>query len=347
MTRQRLTTRLSSVCLTALIGMLGGCRDVSNTPGTAANGGTLSGRIEIDGSSTVYPVTELASEEFRAVAPRVKTTIGTSGTGGGFKKFCRGETDISDASRPITESEVKAAGEHGVKFIELPICFDAITVIIHPENTWAEAMTVADLKKIWSPESQKTVTRWNQVRPEWPNEPIVLFGPGTDSGTFDYFTEAIVGTAKSSRGDYNANEDDNILVQGVAGNKNALGYLGYSYYESNKGKLKAVAIDNGNGNAVKPSLENASNGSYAPLSRPLFIYVRHEAAQRPEVKAFVEFYLEHVPELAQEISYLPLPADAYTMVRQRFADMKTGTAFGGEPTIGLTVEQVLKRELKE
>ncbi len=305
--------------------------------------------IKIDGSSTVYPVTEAVAEEFnKATKGKVKVTVGISGTGGGFKKFVRGETDISNASRPILAKEMEEAKKNGITYIELPVAFDALTVMVHPSNTWAETLTVAELKKIWEPEAQGKITNWNQVRPGFPDAPLKLFGAGADSGTFDYFTEAIVGKAKSSRGDFTASEDDNVLVQGIAGDKNALGFFGYAYYAENKDKLKAVAIDAGKGKAVLPSEATVIDGSYYPLSRPIFIYVNKKSLDtRPEVKEFVEFYLKNAAKLAKEVKYVPLPAEAYEAAMKRFKAGKTGTVFGGTPEVGLTIHEVLKRELKE
>ncbi|HEX6623050.1 MAG TPA: PstS family phosphate ABC transporter substrate-binding protein, partial [Pyrinomonadaceae bacterium] len=279
----------------------------------------------------------------------VKVTVGISGTGGGFKKFARGETDISDASRPILAEEMAQAKQNGIEFVELPVCFDALTVVVNPQNTWVTSMTVADLKKIWEPEAQGKITHWNQVRPEWPNEKIALFGAGSDSGTFDYFTEAIVGKAKASRGDYTASEDDNVLVQGIEGNKYALGYIPYAYYAPHSAKLKAVGIEwdkNKTPGPVMPSPENMLAGTYNPLSRPLFIYVSRKSLDKPEVKEFVEFYLKNVSVLAKEVKYLPLPDNAYPIVLERLTKMQTGSGFGGVPEVGLPVEEILKRTPK-
>ncbi len=304
--------------------------------------------IKIDGSSTVYPVTEAVAEEFqKATKGKTKVTVGISGTGGGFKKFTRGETDISDASRPILAKEMEEAKKNGVSYIELPVAFDALTVMVHPKNSWAGTLTVDELKKIWEPEAQGKITNWKQIRPGFPDAPLKLFGPGADSGTFDYFTEAIVGKAKSSRGDFTASEDDNVLVQGIAGDNAALGYFGFAYYVENKDKLKAVAIDAGKGKAVLPSEEAVIDGTYYPLSRPIFIYVNKKSLEKPEVKEFVEFYLKNVPKLAKEVKYVPLPAEAYTAAMERFKAGKTGTVFGGKPEVGLTIQELLKRELKE
>ncbi|MFQ5446258.1 MAG: PstS family phosphate ABC transporter substrate-binding protein [Saprospiraceae bacterium] len=277
----------------------------------------LSGNIKIDGSSTVYPITEAVAEEFRAEAPDVRLTIGVSGTGGGFKKFVRGETVISDASRPIKDKEAKACEENGIKYLELTVAYDGLAVVANPENDWAESLTTAELKKIWEPAAQETITNWNQVRDGFPDAPLTLLGPGTASGTFDYFTEAIVGESGASRGDYMPSEDDNVLVQGVAGDKNALGFFGLAYYHENQDKLKLVAVDNGNGPVV-PSMETVKNGTYAPLSRPIFIYVNSDGAARPEVVRFVEFYLENAADLVPDVGYIPLPAEEYKAQMEKF-----------------------------
>lgn len=305
----------------------------------------LSGTVAIDGSSTVYPVTEAVAEEFQnATKQQVKVTVGISGTGGGFKKFIRGETDISDASRPILKAEMDSAKENGIEFVELPVCFDALTIAVHPEADWIDSISVEELKKIWEPEAEDKITHWNQIRPEWPDEKLVLFGAGTDSGTFDYFTEAINGKAKASRGDFTASEDDNTLVQGIEGNKYALGYIPYAYYEPNKARLKALkVVAEGSAEGIEPSAENVLSGAYTPLSRPLFIYVSTKSLERPEVKKFVEFYLKNAAALAEEVQYVPLPAAAYTMATERFAKMETGSGFGGVPEVGLAIEEILKR----
>jgi phosphate transport system substrate-binding protein len=303
--------------------------------------------IKIDGSSTVFPITEAVAEEFQ-IKKRGKTrvTVGISGTGGGFKKFCRGETDIQDASRPILAVEMEACRAAGIKYFELPIAYDALTVVVHPENTWIDQLTIPELKKMWEPAAQGKITRWNQINPKWPNEPLALFGPGSDSGTFDYFTEAVTGKAKSSRGDFTGSEDDNVLVQGVASNKNALGYFGYAYYLPNAKRLKAVPVVGKSGKAVGPSLEHVVDGSYEPLSRPIFIYVSEKAAQKPEVKEFVEFYLKEGTALIEEVKYVPLPKQAYELAAKHFREGKLGTVFGGVPEVGLKVEELLAREAK-
>lgn len=340
--------RIAGLGLALGLLLAGGCSRPVETKGGSASP-AVSGSIQIDGSSTVYPLTEAVAEEFQnETKGAVRITVGIAGTGGGFKRFCRGETDISDASRPILAEEMKAARENGIEYIELPVCFDALTVAVNPQNDWANSMTVEELKTIWQPSAQREITRWNQIRPEWPDEEIGLFGAGADSGTFDYFTEAIVGKAKSSRGDFTASEDDNVLVQGIAGNKYALGFLPYAYFEPNTDKLKAVAIDweKDEVGPTLPSLENVLKGTYNPLSRPLFIYVSRKSAERPEVQRFVEFFLTNVKDLAEEVHYLPLPPKAYEMGMKRFQERQTGSGFGGVPEVGLPVEEILMREPK-
>ncbi len=302
--------------------------------------------IKIDGSSTVYPITEAVAEEFqKAQRNAIKVTVGVSGTGGGFKKFCRDETDISNASRPITAKEMEDCKTAGVQYIEMPIAFDALTVVIHPKNSFLKQITVAELKMLWEPAAQGKVTRWNQVNPAWPDAPIRLFGPGADSGTFEYFTEATVGKARASRGDYTASEDDNVLVQGVSRDINALGYFGYAYYAENKARLKALPIVNPKtGALVEPTEESVIKATYQPLSRPIFIYVKVRSLDKPEVKAFVEYYMKHVAQLAREVKYVPLSASAYTGNLEHMARKKYGTVFGGKNEIGITIEALMKRE---
>jgi phosphate transport system substrate-binding protein len=302
--------------------------------------------VQVDGSSTVFPITEAMAEEFqKAKKGKVKVTVGIAGTGGGFKKFCRGETDISDASRPILKQEMEACKGAAIEYFELPIAYDALTVIVNPKNDWVKALTVPDLKKMWEPSAQSKVTNWNQVRSEWPNAPLKLFGPGADSGTFDYFTEAIVGKAKSSRGDFTASEDDNVLVQGIANDRNALGYFGFSYYVENQNKLKAVPIDAGKG-PVTPSAKTVEDGTYQPLSRPIFIYVSKKSMDKPEVREFVEFYLKNAPTLVKQVKYVPLPQSVYTTGAEHLKKGKVGTMFGGEAEVGVKIEDLMKREAK-
>lgn len=298
--------------------------------------------IKIDGSSTVYPITEAVAEEFQK-AQKVKVTVGESGTGGGFKKFCRGETDISDASRPISQKEMDACKEAGIQYIELPVAYDALTVVVNSKNDWVKSITVDELKKIWGPGS--SVKNWKQVNPAYPDKAMGLYGPGTASGTFDYFSEAVNGKAKAHRTDYTPSEDDNVLVQGVSGNVGGLAYFGYAYYEENKDKLRAIPISAKAGSpAVLPSPEAVMNGTYQPLSRPLFIYVNATAAAfKPEVKAFVNFYLDQAPTLVKEVKYVPLPTEDYTAVKAHFKAMKPGTGFNGTPEVGIKITDLLSR----
>ena len=329
---------LGSVAMIGFLGVFGSGNHLAQADQTAL--------VKVDGSSTVYLTTEAVAEEFqKASRGRIRVTVGISGTGGGFKKFCRGETDIADASRPILKEEIDLCQKNGIAYYELPIAFDAMTVAVSPKNTWVTSMTVEELKKMWEPAAQNKITRWNQVRSDWPDAPLVLFGPGSDSGTFDYFTDAIVGKAKSSRGDYTASEDDNVIVQGIESNKNALGYMGFAYYIAQTEKLKALAII-GKMGPVLPSAENVIKGIYQPLSRPLFIYVNEAAAKRTEVKEFVDYYLTEGPKLIAEVRYIPLPENVYTKVRERFKKGDVGTGFGGVPEVGLAVEEILRRPPK-
>ena len=303
--------------------------------------------VKIDGSSTVFPVTEAVAEDFqKSKKGAVKVTVGISGTGGGFKKFCRGEIDISDASRPILKKEMDDCKAAGIEYFELPVAFDALTVVVHPKNGFIKQLTVAEMKKMWEPGAQGKVMRWNQVNAAWPDAPMKLFGPGADSGTFDYFTEAVVGKSKSSRGDFTASEDDNVLVQGVSRDANALGYFGFAYYVENKDKLKAVPIVNEKGQAVLPSLEAVEKGSYSPLARPIFIYVSTKALAKAEVKQFVQYYMTHGAKLAKEVKYVPLPASAYQVAWEHVQKGKKGTVFGGVAEVGVTIEELLRREAR-
>lgn len=302
--------------------------------------------VKIDGSSTVFPVTEAVAEDFqKGKKGAVRVTVGISGTGGGFKKFCRGETDIANASRPILKKEMEDCAAAGIQYIELPIAYDALTVVVNPQNTWAKKLTVAQLKAMWEPGAQGKITNWKQVDPSFPDVPLKLYGPGSDSGTFDYFTEAVNGKSKASRGDYTASEDDNVLVQGVSRDKGGLGYFGFAYYLENQKKLAAVGVDGGKG-PVLPSLQTVENGNYAPLSRPIFIYVSSKSMEKPEVKEFVEFYLKNAVKLVTEVKYVPLPATAYQLGLEHFTKKKLGTVFGGQAEVGLKIEELLKREAK-
>ena len=296
--------------------------------------------IEIDGSSTVYPITEAVAEEFQKETG-IKVTVGVSGTGGGFKKFCRGDTVISDASRPIKAKEIKKCQEAGIEFIEIPVAFDALTVVVNPQNDWAKEMTPEELKMMWEPDAQGKVTNWNQVRAGFPDVPLKLYGPGADSGTFDYFTEAIIKKSKAIRGDFTASEDDNVLVQGVAGDKGGIGYFGLAYFEENKDKLTGVKVKNAQGEFVEPSVANAANGKYNPLSRPLFIYLNAtKAAFDPKVKKFVDFYLKHAGKMSAEVGYVPFSNAEYAAITNHYKTLKTGTAFK-KPAIGLSVSEIL------
>jgi phosphate transport system substrate-binding protein len=301
--------------------------------------------VKIDGSSTVFPITEAVAEEFQKANKGLKVTVGVSGTGGGLKKFCRAETDISNASRPISKSEMDDCKKVGVEYYELPIAYDALTVVFNPKNTWLKQATVEELKKLWEPAAQGKVMRWNQVNPAWPDAPVKLFGAGSDSGTFDYFTEAVVGKAKSSRGDYTASEDDNVLVQGIAGDVNALGYFGYAYYAENTKRLRALPVVGKPGSpGVLPSEASVMNGSYQPLSRPIFIYVNVKSLAKPEVKSFVEFFMTQGAKMSKEVKYVPLPPEAYKIGLDRIAKGKKGTVFNGKNEVGITIADLLKRE---
>jgi phosphate transport system substrate-binding protein len=328
-----------SLLAAAVAGVVGAAIGASPLP---AKADTL---IKIDGSSTVFPITEAVAEEFQKSQKTTKVTVGVSGTGGGFKKFCRGETDISDASRPILKKEMDLCKEAGIRYIELPVAFDALTVVVNPKNDWIKAMTVEELKKMWEPAAQGKIMKWSDVNPKWPNEKLALFGAGADSGTFDYFTDAINGKEKACRGDFTASEDDNVLVQGVSRNKYAIGFFGLAYYVENKDKLKAVSIINkGATKAVEPSLDTVMAGTYQPLARPIFIYVAEKSLAKPEVKEFVTFYLKHAQKLTKEVGYVPLSQAHYDQAMKNFNSKKLGTGFGGKNEVGVRVDELLKRE---
>lgn len=337
----RTATTLGLIAATTLAATLaGGCHGSS---------GAREQVVAIDGSSTVFPITEAVAEEFQKTRP-TRVTASVSGTGGGFKKFCRRETVISGASRPIGETEVAQCREAGVEYIELPVAYDGIAVAVHPSAEWVDHLTVGELRTLWAPAAQKVVTRWSQIREGWPDREIHLFGPGVDSGTYDYFTQAIVGEEHSSRGDFASSEDDNVLVQGIASDPLALGFFGFAYYAENRERLRLVPIDDGDASdgagAIAPSPQTVANGTYQPLSRPIFIYVSRQAAdEREEVRAFVEFYLQNAPHLVPEVGYIPLPSRAYDLVRRRFESRTVGSAYGGEGArVGVTVEQLLAAE---
>lgn len=324
---------------------------LSSCGGNQKSAGNLTGEITIDGSSTVYPLSEAVAEEFRMVQSKVRVTVGESGTGGGFKKFSRGEIDINDASRPIKSEEIELCKQSGIEFVELPVAYDGLAIVVNKANTFVDYLTVAELKKLWEPAAQGKIKTWNQIRASFPNQPINLYGAGTASGTYDYFTEAVVGKAKSSRGDYNASEDDNVLVKGVSSDKNALGYFGLAYYENNADQLKLVPINDENesngAGAIIPTPETVSNGTYAPLSRPEFIYINAKSADRPEVKAFITFYLENAQALAKEVGSVPLKPEVYQLIQERFDKKVTGSLFAnGVSTIGVDMSDILKKDAK-
>ncbi|MBM3943191.1 MAG: PstS family phosphate ABC transporter substrate-binding protein [SAR202 cluster bacterium] len=324
----------------AILACGGAAPPAGTQPGNGPSG--LSGSIIIDGSSTVFPITEAVAEEFgKLTGGRVKVVVGVSGTGGGFTKFCNGEIDISNTSRPIKSTEVEACIRAGIEYIEIPVAIDGLTVMVNPQNNSIQCMTVAELKTLWEPTAEGKVTRWKQVNPQWPDETIRLYGPGVDSGTFDYFTEVINGKAQASRGDYTSSEDDNVLVKGVAGDRYSLGYFGYAYYLENRDRLNEVAIDGGAG-CVLPSEQTIHDGTYKPLSRPLFIYVRKEAAAEPQIKEFIRYYLgDKGQALAEEVGYIPFPAKVYELALARFENNRTGTIFGGKEPDKRPVEQAL------
>jgi phosphate transport system substrate-binding protein len=305
--------------------------------------------ITVDGSSTVFPIAEAVAEEFGKAHPDSRTpTVGISGTGGGFQKFCRGETDISNASRPIRPAEIEACQKAGVEYVEVPIAYDGLAIVVNPKNTWAATITVDELKTLWSPDAQGKITHWNQLRASWPNREIRLFGAGVDSGTYDYFTEATVGKEGASRGDFTSSEDDNVIVQGVASDELALGFLPLAYVEANRDKLKLVPVDDGKADngagPILPSAQTVRDGTYQPLSRPLFVYVSRTAADRPEVEQFVEMFFSRA-DLVKEVGYIELTPQIYELARKHFADKKLGTAFGeGGSQVGMTLEALLAKE---
>ncbi len=311
--------------------MIAACGGRPNTNSTAnGDSSKLTGSINIDGSSTVYPITEAVAEEFQKIQPDVKVSVALSGTGGGFKKFGRAETDINDASRPIKSAEDSLAKSNSVSYVELTVAFDGMAVVVNPKNDWCNDMSVAELKMLWAPEAQGKIKKWNQIRKEWPDEEIHLFGAGVESGTYDYFTEVIVGKSHSSRGDFTASEDDNVLVQGIASDKYGLGFFGLAYYEENQDKLKIIGIDDGkddNGKGpVIPSVETVKNKSYSPLGRPLFIYVNSTAGKRKEVQEFVRFYLANTNTLSEEVGFIPLTADEVTAAKVKWEEFITSIA---------------------
>jgi phosphate transport system substrate-binding protein len=335
--------KLADVIAFTLLGIIVGAPSVTSV---AAAGNTMIKTIKIDGSSTLYPITEAVAENFQTSKKgAVKVTVGVSGTGGGFAKFCRGEIDIANASRPIQKKEMRACNKAGVQYVELPVAFDALTVVVNPKNGWSKTMTVEELKKMWEPEAQGKIKKWSQLNQNWPDEAFKLYGPGPASGSFDYFTHAIVGEVKSSRHDFTAFEDHNVLIEKVAADKNALAFVGFGYYMENQEKVRAVAIDNGGG-GVLPSDETIEDGTYQPLSRPIFIYVNMKAAEKPEVKEYVTFYMKNASTLVKGVRYFPLPPRAYAANMEFLKTKRVGSVFEGFLPIGLTIDDLLKREAR-
>ncbi len=336
------TLPLTLVTASALL--LGACLGEHRAGGVG--GGDDAGTIRIDGSSTVFPLTEAVAEDFMLQNPDVRVTVGVSGTGGGFAKFTRGETDISNASRPIKEEEEQQAREHGITYVELPVAFDGLAIVTNHSNTFVECLTVEELHAMWEPGSR--VNNWRQGRAGCPDRPLHLFGAGTDSGTYDYFTKAIVGEEGASRTDYNRSEDDNVLVQGVSGDVGSLAFVPLSYYESNQARLRLLAVDDGdpsNGDGcVSPNAETIRGATYQPLARPEFIYVSAARLRDPGVQAFVHYYLDHATALAREVGYVPLSAEAYAAARERFDRGITGSVFAGGAQVGVRLEELLRME---
>lgn len=349
----------SALALSSLL-LLAACSRESGAPPASGGGASTANAspgkaslakappVAVDGSSTVMPISEAVAEETQK-ATGARVTIGVSGTGGGMKKLCGGEVAIANASRPIKQSEAEACEKKGIGYVELPVAYDGLAVVVNPQNSWATSMTVTELRALWEPAAQGTLKRWSQVRAGWPDEEIHLFGAGVDSGTYDYFTQAIVGKEHSSRGDFTSSEDDNVLVKGVAGDRLALGFFGLAYAEENRDKLKLVAIDDGRADngagPILPSTATVTDGTYQPLARPLLIYVASSEADRPEVKAFVDTYLTRGAALSAEVGYVALPARAYELARARFEKRTLGSVYGGQGSkVGVTVLQLLAGE---
>ncbi|GAB4341454.1 MAG: PstS family phosphate ABC transporter substrate-binding protein [Cyanophyceae cyanobacterium] len=331
------------------IAACGGATNQATTEGgsateTAAAGGSgLSGAVMVDGSSTVFPISEGMAEEFMKANPDVRVTVGVSGTGGGFKKFCAGETDMSNASRPIKQSEIDLCKQNGIEYVELPVAFDGLSVVVNKENTWAACLKPDELKKMWETAAEGTVTSWRQIRPDFPDQKLGLYGPGTDSGTYDYFTDAINGTEGESRGDFTASEDDNVLVQGVEADPNSLGFFGFAYYEENADRLKLVEIENSAGQCVAPNAQTIADGSYNPLARAIFVYFSKKSLEeKPAVKAFAEYHLDPANgNLVTETGYVPMPADINTKAQARLQNLTVGTVFNGESSVGVKLADKL------
>lgn len=319
----------------------------AGTEGGAVDDTNVQGEVEVDGSSTVHVLNQAVTEEFKDNYFDVDVSLKSSGTGGGFKRFVTGELDITGASRPIKTEEIELAKKNGVEYIELPVCFDALTVAVNAENNWLDSITVDELKKMWEAAAEEKITKWNQVNPKWPNEELALFGAGPDSGTFEYFTEAICKEKGNHRKDYGGNENDNVIITNIEGDKKAIGYIPFAYYVEHDKTLKALAIDwkaDDDQGPVLPSVENVIKGIYNPLARPLFIYVNRKSADKPAVMAFVNFYIENAGDLAGEVQYIPLPDEAYSTVKQRWESRKTGTVFGGKAAVGMKLEDIVKAE---
>jgi phosphate transport system substrate-binding protein len=321
----------------------------ASKPSVQSSRATRSGTVKVDGSSTVFPITEAVAEEFQRATPGARVIVGISGTGGGFKKFCNGEIDVSNASRPIRPIEVELCAKNGVRYVELPIAYDGLAIVVSQKNSWAKNITTEELKRIWEPEAQGRVMKWSDVRVGWPERPLRLYGPGVDSGTYDYFTEAIVKREHASRGDFTSSEDDNVIAQGVASDPAALGYFGFAYYEHNKNKLRVLAVDDGRtetgAGPIEPSVDSVRSGAYQPLSRPVFIYVAERALDRTDVSDFAKFYLSHAAALSREVGYIPLPERAYVLARGRMDNRLTGSLFGGKGSqVGVSLEALLAKE---
>lgn len=345
--KPRSLTFLAGVLALTLAACSGNNTETSEGTDTAATGETggseLSGDVLVDGSSTVFPISEAMAEEFMKENPDVRVTVGVSGSGGGFKKFCAGETDISNASRPIKQSEIELCQENGVEFIELPVAYDGISVVVHPENDWAQCLTPDELGQMWSPSAEGQIDNWNQIRDEFPDQPLALYGPGTDSGTYDYFTEAVSEEEGESRGDYTASEDDNVIVQGVSTDQGGLGYFGFAYYEENQDALKVVAVENSNGECVEPTSEAIADGTYNPMSRPIFFYVSTQALEeKPAVGAFAKYhYAPDNQPLVSEVGYVSLTDEILTKAESRLDNQVTGSIFEGGSSIGVKLSDKL------
>ncbi|MGB0560746.1 MAG: PstS family phosphate ABC transporter substrate-binding protein [Spirulinaceae cyanobacterium] len=346
--KRRLPVRLTTAALTlALVACAGGGtgEDAADSEGgeDAADGSGASGEVQIDGSSTVFPISEAMAVGFMEENPDYEVIVGVSGSGGGFEKFCNGETDISNASRPIKQEEMDACAENGIEFVEVPVAFDGLSVVVNPENDWAACMTPDELGAMWEPDAQDTVTQWNQVRDEFPESELALYGPGTDSGTYDYFTDATTGEEGVSRADYTASEDDNVIVTGVQNDEGGLGFFGFAYYEENKDTLKVVEIENSDGECIAPSLEAIADGTYNPLARPIFFYVKTSSLEEnPAVAAFVEYQIDAAnASLIEEVGYVPLPADIAEKVAARVEGKTTGSIYEGGSSVGVKLSEKL------